>query len=114
MSPKDTTAPTRCFLYSIDCPAGQIFIGEDVIEEALEAGWKNTPPPAELLAQAAEESQADETGSAIQEMAEANQALINELETATQDLQAANKQLAVVEKKLAVATADKGGKGAGK
>lgn len=124
---KRTDAPVeRCFLYSLKCPAGQLFVGAEVIEKALDGDWKDTPPPAELLAQTAQADET-ETGSALQEMSEANQALVTELETATSELQAANqraddaeaklaeaaKALIAAEKQLA-ATADKGGKGASK
>jgi hypothetical protein len=114
----------RCFLYSLAYPAGKIFTGAEAIEKALEGEWKDTPPPAELLAQTA---QADaDTGSALQELIEANQALVKELETATSELQAANqraddaeaklveaeKQLAAPEHKIAAAV--KGSKDASK
>jgi len=35
-------------LYSLDVPAGQVFTGADAIAEALDNGWHDTPPPAEL------------------------------------------------------------------
>ena len=38
-----TDAPGRCWLYSEECPEGQIFDGEDV-EAALEGDWEPQPP----------------------------------------------------------------------
>lgn len=46
-----TEAPIRCMLYSKDCPQGQVFVGNDAVQEALENGWQDTPLPADEVAQ---------------------------------------------------------------
>lgn len=35
---------SRCYLYSSDVPAGQIFTGAEAIEAAKKDGWKDKPP----------------------------------------------------------------------
>ena len=53
-----TQAPERRWLYCPECPAGQIFTGDE-IKAARKDGWENTPPSAEVM-QAAEIEAAQE------------------------------------------------------
>lgn len=48
--------PPRCVLYSATAPMGNIFVGTDTIEAAIEKGWVDTPPE-----QFAEETSAFDT-----------------------------------------------------
>ena len=33
----------RCWLYSPDCPAGKVFVGDDAIAAATKDGWVDSP-----------------------------------------------------------------------
>lgn len=34
---------SRCFLYSPDAPAGQLFVGKEAIQAAKKKGWVDSP-----------------------------------------------------------------------
>jgi hypothetical protein len=40
----DLTDTSRCYLYSSDCPQGEVFQGADAIAAAKKSGWKDKPP----------------------------------------------------------------------
>lgn len=43
MSQKEPVRPVRAWMYSADAPAGQIFTGQDAIEQAAADGWVDSP-----------------------------------------------------------------------
>lgn len=72
----------RAFRYSAECPEGQIFVGEAAIAAATEAGWTDSPPSAEQVAELAEASVTNDSDSEdrIQELEGKLDDAVNQIE----------------------------------
>lgn len=80
----------RSYLYSNDCPLGKIFQGADAIAEALEDGWRDSPPDKKSPKAGKPSPKTDEFNQMAIDLSKANQAL----DIAEANLAKANQALA--------------------
>lgn len=83
--PNDQPRVKRCYLYSADCPKGEIFEGDAAIAEAQENGWQDTPPTgADVQEQQAEQAslqeQVDQLNAENLKLNADNEALVKRVE----------------------------------
>ena len=111
----DPRPTPRCMLYNEH--GGEIFTGEDAIQDALDDGWEDAPLPASKLAQSPTDD-AEDLRAQLREMNAALESMHGDLRTATQRADNAEAKLAgetsradAAEKKLAAAVKAKGNAG---